>query len=347
MPHHEGAPLDPAAQSEAAQGFELLRGFLEQVADAERVDPVASRLARIALVFAPDEEALSCRLADADALQLNVYLRGLDWGCSVLDGAQFNLCRNERLAALGQEIYARVLPRDDLPRLPLLPAAGRLWRAQCLGVDALSSSSQAGPNHQLPIRGDASGRLRALRQGRKLLYVLAANPCRMPGANQWRAAALELLGRYPERSTWTRAHLWSLSDVRLWEVHRAVEDLRFMMDAALAGLMIVSPRTRRVIRRTLRHWPAAEQLAHEAQRQGLAHTWLARWIGPTPLLRQHPRVQPARQKSWRVTLAFARRHPGSLFVAARAGELVFIKLRNRGSGCGVWLVSAEPDGEAY
>lgn len=334
-------PTDP---TEAAQGFEALREFLMQVCAEEVCDSTVKRLATLALAFGPEQEALRQRLADADALELHLYLLALHWGRCVLDGALFDLFGNTRLVSMAQALHPRVVSRDALPLLPLLPAAGRNWRAECLGVEALPCGTV---QMHKGGRGQARRRRDALRQGQRVLMMLLADRRRGACWELWQRVTVDLLGRYPDRSAWSRAKLWGRSESELQALHRAVEDLRFLMDAALTGLFAVSPRSLRSIRRVLVHWPAAAQLRAEAQRQEPAGVWLSRWVGPAP--RRSVRLALSAGPGpgvRRVTLAYARRHWGALIRAVRAGGWVFIKHRRRGVGFGAVLEAAWPAQEA-
>lgn len=267
-------PTDP---TEAALGLEALREFLTQVCAEEDCEWHAKRLAALALEFCPEPEALRQGLADADALELHMYLLALQWGRGVLDEALANHCGNARLATLAEALRRRVDSRDALLRLPLLPAAGRRWRAECLGVEAVPSH---GTELQRSVsRGKARRRLEALGQGQRILLILLTD--RRHGAyfERWQSVTVNLMGRYPEREDWSRAQLWARSEEELQALHAAVEDLRFVMDAALTGLFEVSHRSLRCIRRVVVHWPSAAQLFAEAQCNEAVGVWLSRWVG--------------------------------------------------------------------
>jgi len=335
--------LVPADPTEAAQGFEALREFLIQVCAAEVCDSTVKRLATLALASGPEPDALRQRLADADTIELHLYMQALHWGRGVLDGAMFDLCGNARLASMAEALHPRVVSRDALPLLPLLPAAGRNWRAECLGIEALPCATEQVQRVQ---HGQARRRRDALRQGQRVLMMLLAD--RRCGAcwELWQRVTVDLLGRYPDRSAWSRAQLWGRSESELQALHRAVEDLRFLMDAALTGLFAVSLRSLRCIRRVLVHWPAAAQLCAEAQRQEPAGVWLKCWVGPAPVRGVRTKLSTGPGPGVRrVTLAYAKRHLGALIREVRAGGKVFIKHRRRGVGFGAVLEAAWPSRE--
>ncbi len=336
--------LGPGDPMEAAQGFEALREFLIQVGAEEVCDSTVKRLATLALAFGPEPEALRQRLADADALELHLCLQALHWGRGVLDGALFDLCGNAHLASIAEALHPRVVSRDALPLLPLLPAAGRNWRAECLGIETLPRDTEQVPRGS---RGHARKRRDALRQGQRVLMMLVADRRRGACWALWQRVTIDLLGRYPDRSAWSRAQLWERSESELQALHGAVEDLRFLMDAALTGLFAVSDRSLRCIRRVLVHWPAAAQLCAQAQRQEPSGGWLKRWVGPAPRRSVRPELSAGTGPGVRrVTLAHARRHWGALVRAVRAGERVFIKHRRGGVGFGAVLEAAWPAQEA-
>lgn len=267
-------PTDP---TQVAMGLEALRDFLTQVCAEEDCEWHAKQLTTLALEFGPEPEALRQRLADADALELHMCLLALHWGRGVLDDAMFNFCGNARLASMAQALHTLVVSGNALPRLPLLPAAGRRWRAEWLGVEAL-------PPHDTELmrrctRGKARRRVDALGRGQRVLMMLLADRRRGADWVRWKSVTVNLIGRYPERDAWSRAQLWARSEEELQALHVAVEDLRFVMDAAVTGLFAVSHRSLRCIRRVLAHWPSATQLFAEAQRNEAAAVWLFRWVG--------------------------------------------------------------------